>query len=83
MCELTVPLSQVAVTVEAWTRPSNAVNPLTVAEALPPPADTDAALTLMELSDELAAAAAVRLLPWVLDTDGVAPIGAAPEAEIP
>jgi hypothetical protein len=81
--EDTFPLLHVAVTEEAWTRPSNAENPEMRAEAFPPPAETEAELMEIVPSDERALPDPVWVLPLVLDTDGLAEIGAAPLAEIP
>ncbi|WP_345133414.1 hypothetical protein [Dactylosporangium darangshiense] len=68
---------------DAETSPPKAVKPLTVAVAFPPPARTVAALTVTVPSEECAPPLAVRVLPSVEVTDGVAPIGAAPLAEMP
>jgi hypothetical protein len=81
--ELTSPLSQVAVTLDAATRPSKALNPLTFALARPPPAVTDAELALIVPSLDQAPPESECCCPSVLLTDGVALIGAAPVAERP
>jgi hypothetical protein len=77
------PWSQDTVMLLAVTRPARAVNPWTVAAALPPPADTVAELMLTVPSLEAAAPLAVRVVPSVDDTAGVAEIGDAPEAVMP
>ncbi|WP_433616755.1 hypothetical protein ACQP2P_15740 [Dactylosporangium sp. CA-139114] len=77
------PLVQDADAEDAETRPSKAEKPVTVALALPPPACTVAALRVMVPSEERAPPLALCVVPSVEDTDGLAPIGAAPLAEMP
>ncbi|WP_432983300.1 hypothetical protein [Dactylosporangium sp. CA-233914] len=77
------PLVQDADAEDAETRPSKAEKPVTVALALPPPAFTVAALRVMVPSEERAPPLALCVVPSVDDTDGLAPIGAAPLAEMP
>ena len=80
---VTTPSMQVTETLDAETSPPKAVNPVTLALALPPPARTVADPMVMVPSDEDAAPEADRCCPSVLLTAGFALIGAAPVAEIP
>jgi hypothetical protein len=76
-------LVQVTVTLAAWTKPPKAVNPVTVALAVPPPARTLAEPIVTVPSDEDAEPEAARSCPPVLLTAGRAAMAAAPVAEMP
>lgn len=80
---LGTPLVQVAFALDAETSLSKALNEVTVAVALPPPALTVAPPMVIVPSEEPPPPLPLRVEPSVEVTDGFAPIGAAPLAEMP